>query len=94
MNDDGFLDNPLGKQINLVNRWQYANQKLVGFSFVNFRYMNDEKQIAEIILIKTRQRNNQFWGSEINTEALLIFLPKSATFLKICHTKVWISKCI
>jgi hypothetical protein len=33
-------------------------------------------------LIKTRQRNNQFWGSEINTEALLIFLPKSATRFK------------
>jgi hypothetical protein len=22
MNDDGFLDNPLAKQINVLNRWQ------------------------------------------------------------------------
>ena len=25
MNNDGFLDNPLGKQINVTNRWQYTN---------------------------------------------------------------------
>jgi hypothetical protein len=27
MNDDGFLDNPLAKQINVLNRWQYTNEK-------------------------------------------------------------------
>jgi len=25
MNHDGFLDNPLGKQVNILNRWQYNN---------------------------------------------------------------------
>src|SRR5690606_39350312 len=25
MNHDGFLDNPLGSQINIMNRWQYQN---------------------------------------------------------------------
>src|SRR5690606_1808743 len=26
MNDDGFLDNPIGNQINIMNRWQYLNE--------------------------------------------------------------------
>jgi hypothetical protein len=29
MNNDGFLDNPLGKQINVLNRYQYYNPKAV-----------------------------------------------------------------
>ena len=27
MNNDGFLDIPIGNQINIMNRWQYANQE-------------------------------------------------------------------
>lgn len=69
MNDDGFLDNPLGKQINLVNRWQYANPETGWVSFVNFRYMDDEKQTGEIDFDKNRDKGTtNFWGSEINTE--------------------------
>jgi hypothetical protein len=30
MNDDGFLDNPLAKQINVLNRWQYTNAEKDG----------------------------------------------------------------
>ena len=44
MNNDGFLDNPLGKQINILNRWQYTNAEKGWVSFVNFRYMDDKKQ--------------------------------------------------
>lgn len=69
MNDDGFLDNPLGKQLNLVNRWQYANPETGWVSFINFRYMNDEKQTGEIDFDKNRDQGTaNFWGSEINTE--------------------------
>ncbi len=68
MNDDGFLDNPLGKQINLVNRWQYSNPSTGWVSFVNFRYMKDEKQTGEIDFDKNRDRlTTNYWGSEINT---------------------------
>jgi hypothetical protein len=58
----------LGKQINLVNRWQYANQKLGWVSFVNFRYMNDEKQMKGINFEKRDKGTTNFWGSEINTQ--------------------------
>lgn len=69
MNDDGFLDNPLGKQINLVNRWHYANPETGWVSFINFKYMNDKKQTGELDFDKNRdQGTTNFWGSEINTE--------------------------
>ncbi|WP_395045135.1 TonB-dependent receptor plug domain-containing protein [Flavobacterium sp.] len=69
MNDDGFLDNPLGKQINLVNRWQYACAETGWVSFINFKYMKDEKQTGEIEYDKNRDKlTTNYWGSEINTE--------------------------
>jgi outer membrane receptor for ferrienterochelin and colicins len=69
MNDDGFLDNPLGKQINLVNRWQYSNENTGWVSFVNFKYMNDEKQTGEYDFNPEIDKlTTNYWGSEINTE--------------------------
>ncbi|MDR7208276.1 TonB-dependent receptor plug domain-containing protein [Flavobacterium piscis] len=69
MNDDGFLDNPLGKQINFLNRYQYYSPENGLVSFINFRYMNDKKQTGEIDFDKDRDRGTtNYWGSEINTE--------------------------
>ncbi len=69
MNDDGFLDNPLAKQVNVMNRWQYTNAEKGWVSFINFRYMNDEKQTGEIGFDRNRDKlTTNFWGSEINTE--------------------------
>jgi outer membrane receptor for ferrienterochelin and colicins len=69
MNDDGFLDNPLAKQINVMNRWQYTDAEKGWVSFVNLRYMNDKKQTGELEFDPTRDRGtSNFWGSEINTE--------------------------
>jgi len=68
MNHDGFLDNPLGKQINMVNRWQYSNPETGWVSFINFRYMNDEKQTGQLEFDKNRDKlTTNYWGSEINT---------------------------
>lgn len=68
-NDDGFLDNPLAKQINVVNRWQYACAESGWVSFINFKYMKDEKQTGEIDFDKDRDRlTTNHWGSEINTD--------------------------
>jgi len=69
MNDDGFLDNPLGKQINILNRYQYYDPESGLVSFINFRYMNDKKQTGEVNFDKDRDRGTtNYWGSEINTE--------------------------
>ena len=68
MNNDGFLDNPLGKQVNLVNRWQYANPKTGWVSFINFKYMRDEKQTGQLDFDPKRDKlTTNYWGSEINT---------------------------
>jgi len=71
MNDDGFLDNPLAKQINILNRWQYTDAQKGWVSFVNLRYMNDKKQAGEVDFDPERDRGTtNLWGSEINTERI------------------------
>lgn len=71
MNHDGFLDNPLGKQINFTNRWQYANPESNWVSFLNLKYMKDEKQSGELKFNpQTDKLTTKYWGSEINTERL------------------------
>jgi outer membrane receptor for ferrienterochelin and colicin len=68
MNHDGFLDNPLGKQVNMVNRWQYSNPETGWVSFINFKYMKDEKQTGQLEFDKNRDKlTTNYWGSEINT---------------------------
>lgn len=69
MNNDGFLDNPLGKQINVANRWQYTNAETGWVSFFNFRFMKDEKQTGELDFDPDKHKlTTTFWGSEINSE--------------------------
>ena len=71
MNNDGFLDNPLGKQVNITNRWQYANPKTGWVSFLNLRFMKDDKQTGELNFDPNRDKlTTNYWGSEINTERL------------------------
>ena len=67
-NNDSYLDMPLVKQINIMNRWQYANLQKGLISFLNVRYLNDEKQAGQLSFNpKTDRLSNSVWGSEINT---------------------------
>ncbi|HQX03671.1 MAG: TonB-dependent receptor [Flavobacterium sp.] len=71
MNNDGFLDNPLGKQINIINRWQYSDSEKGWVSFINLRYMKDDKQTGQVDFEPDRDKGTtNFWGSEISTEKL------------------------
>ncbi len=73
MNKDGFLDNPLGKQVNILNRWQYNDVEKGWVSFTNLRYMKDEKQAGEVNFNPdTDQFTTNAWGSEVNTEKIEI----------------------
>ena len=73
MNDDGFLDGPIGKQVNILNRWQYNDAEKGIVSFLNVRYMNDEKQAGEMNFNPdTDKLTTNAWGSEINTEKIEI----------------------
>ena len=70
-NQDGFLDNPLAKQINMLNRFQYYDAEKGWVSFINFRYMKDEKQTGQHHFNPTIDKGTtNYWGSEINTERL------------------------
>ncbi|WP_138433252.1 TonB-dependent receptor [Winogradskyella algicola] len=69
VNDDGFLDMPLFNQINMMNRWQYTNPEKGVVSFINLKYVNDEKQSGQLgFNPEIHKGTTEFWGSEINTE--------------------------
>ncbi len=68
VNNDGFLDMPLFNQINLMNRWQYTDTKNGFVSFVNLKFLNDEKQTGELNFDPENDKfTTNLWGSEINT---------------------------
>jgi len=68
-NNDNFLDNPLMDQINVMNRWQYIDAEKGWVSFINIRYMNDEKQTGELNFNPSvDQGTTNAWGSEIDTK--------------------------
>lgn len=68
-NNDNFLDAPLAKQINIMNRWQFTDTKKGWVSFINFRYLKDDKQIGEVDFDPdTHKLTTAKYGSEINTE--------------------------
>ncbi|WP_348798335.1 TonB-dependent receptor plug domain-containing protein [Flavobacterium adhaerens] len=71
MNDDGFLDNPLQKQLNLVNRYQYYNAETGWVSFINFQFMDDHKQMGQLDFNPdTDKGTTNHWGSEIDTRKI------------------------
>ncbi len=67
-NGDGFLDVPLTNQINVLNRWQYTNAEKGVVSFLNFRFLNDEKQAGQLNFDpETDRLTTNAWGAEIDT---------------------------
>ncbi|GFD76638.1 TonB-dependent receptor [Tenacibaculum sp. KUL113] len=68
-NKDNFLDNPLAEQINVMNRWQYTDAEKGWVSFINFRYLDDSKQVGEVGFDpEVDKGSNTIWGSEIKTK--------------------------
>lgn len=68
-NEDGFLDTPLAKQVNIMNRWQYTNAEKGFISFINLRYMKDGKQIGQTAFNPDMDRGTtNAWGGEIDTQ--------------------------
>jgi len=68
-NEDGFLDTPLAKQVNLMNRWQYTDNENGFVSFISLRYMKDDKQIGQTDFDpKTDRGTTNAWGGEIDTQ--------------------------
>ncbi|ALJ05117.1 TonB-dependent receptor [Pseudalgibacter alginicilyticus] len=69
VNDDGFLDMPKFNQINIMNRWQYIDTEKGFVSFINLKFLNDEKQTGQLNFNpKTDKLTTNAWGSEILTK--------------------------
>ena len=88
-NDDNFLDAPLTNQINVMNRWQYTDAQNGWVSFINIRFLNDEKQTGEINFNPTLDKGNtDSWGSEIDTKRFETSLKLGYVFPEIPYQSV------
>ena len=50
-NGDGFMDVPTGSQINLMNRWQYANPNTGWMSNLSLPYLSDDRKAGQLSTI-------------------------------------------
>ncbi|SEB67597.1 Outer membrane receptor proteins, mostly Fe transport [Tenacibaculum sp. MAR_2009_124] len=88
-NNDGFLDNPLADQINIMNRWQYTDPRKGWVSFVNLRYLNDRKQMGELDFnFKKDRGSSEVWGSEIKTSRFDLSTKLGYVFPELPFQKV------
>ena len=70
-NGDDFLDVPLAKQINVLNRWQFTNNEKGWVGFGTIRIMQDQKQVGALEFNNENDRGqNRLWGSEIDTNRI------------------------
>lgn len=68
MNDDGFLDNPLQEQLNVMSRWQYTDEEKGWVGFLNLRFLTDSKQTGKVDFNPdTDKFTTNAWGAEIET---------------------------
>lgn len=72
-NDDGFMDMPLGKQLNIMNRWQYINNEKGWMGMLNVQFLTDDKEIGQTAVAHQGHgdgHNHGFsdtWGGRIET---------------------------
>ena len=68
-NKDSFLDMPLGKQINVMNKWQYTNLEKGLVTLINFRFLDDQKQTGQADYNPSIHKfGGTVWGSEVDTK--------------------------
>ena len=65
-NGDMFLDKPLQDQLNLLSKWQFTDASKGLVSFLNIRYLDDNKKIGSIDF-NEKSDVSSFWGGEIFT---------------------------
>jgi len=68
-NNDGFLDLPLSKQLNVLTRLQYIDSKKGWVGFASFKALTDTKQIGQFSYIPALHKfKSQYWGGELDTD--------------------------
>ena len=70
LNQDNFLDLPISKQINILNRWQFIDTEKGIISFLSFRFLNDDKLMGNKFYVPKKSNRFLVWGSEVDTERI------------------------
>ena len=65
-NGDKFLDKPIQDQLNLLSKWQYTDTANGLVSFLNFRYLDDNKKVGSIDF-NEKSDLSRLWGGKIST---------------------------
>ena len=60
-NGDLFLDKPIQDQINLLSKWQFTDASNGLVSFLNIRYLDDNKKIGSVDF-NEKSDLSRFWG--------------------------------
>lgn len=70
-NADNFLDTPLARQFNIMNRWQYMDTEKGWVGYFNIQYLDDEKETGAITYnFDDDTANAGIWGSKLTTSRL------------------------
>jgi len=89
INKDGFLDAPIGDQLNIMNRWQYQNVETGWVSFINLKFLNDNKQLGAVAFNPKKDAfTTNAWGSEIATRRLDASLKVGYVFPEIPYQSI------
>ncbi|MFY7811325.1 MAG: TonB-dependent receptor, partial [Flavobacterium sp.] len=73
MNHDHFMDNPIGEQLNILNRWQYGTCGDPFSSITTIQGLVDQKQAGSVHFIPEIHKNKTtYWGSETNSKMFKI----------------------
>ena len=68
-NNDGYLDTPIAKQLNVLNRWQYIDGERGLVSFINARVLRDHKISGQSAFrADLAPQSQNAWGSTIETD--------------------------
>ncbi len=72
-NGDRFLDMPLVRNINILNKWKYTNQKGLMSQF-SFKYLNERRMSGEVGYDYDRSyADMSAWGQKINTNRIELY---------------------
>ena len=65
-NNDGFMDKPLQKQINFLNKWQFTDASKGLVSFLNIKFLDESKNIGTVEP-NNNLSNPLLWSGEVLT---------------------------
>jgi hypothetical protein len=90
-NSDGFLDEPLVKQVHLFNQWKYFNGKNF-MIHAGIHYLNEDRTGGQAAFRKTMNRNAQNpYGVNVANERMEAYLKAGYDFEGMKHSLAFIS---